>query len=43
MLAEELSHQPGDRVTIFLQGEVAGVEQVEFDRLEVSLDRKSVV
>src|SRR5437899_5917814 len=37
MLAKELSHQLGDGVTVRLQGEVACVDQVVVQRLEVAL------
>ena len=37
MLPEEVSHQPGDLVAVGFQGEVAGVEQVKFQRLQVAL------
>src|SRR5438874_2739256 len=39
MLAEEVAHQPGDGVTLGLQGEMAGVEQVVLQRLQVALVR----
>src|SRR5258708_916585 len=39
VLAEERAHQPGDLVAIRLQGEVAGVEQVVLQRLQVALVR----
>ena len=39
MLAEELPHQLGDLVAVRFQGEVAGVEQVELQRLQVRLVR----
>ena len=35
--AEEFSHQPRDLMAMSSQGEVPGVEQVEFQRLEVAL------
>src|SRR5262249_20393941 len=37
--AEELAHEPSDHVPFAFQREVAGVEQVELYRLEVSLVR----
>src|SRR6266481_9160513 len=37
--AEEVSHEPSDQVPFAFQREVAGVEQVELYRLEVSLVR----
>ena len=37
--AEEVSHKPSDQVPVALQREVPGVEQVEVQRLEVSLVR----
>src|SRR5678815_1374779 len=37
MLAKELSYQLGDLVAIRFQGEVAGVEQTVFQRLQVAL------
>src|SRR5262245_65154081 len=37
--AEEVSHEPSDQVPVAFQREVAGVEQVELYRLEVSLVR----
>ena len=33
--AEEVAHEPGDQVPVAFQCKVAGVEQVELDRLEV--------
>ena len=39
VLAEELPHQLGDLVAVGFQGEVAGVEQVELQRLQVALVR----
>ena len=35
MTLEEGAHQPRDRVAFLLEGEVAGVEQVELDVLQV--------
>src|SRR5262245_17257509 len=37
--AEEVAHEPSDQVPFAFQREVAGVEQVELDRLEVALVR----
>ena len=37
VLTQELSHEVGDLVAVFLQGEVAGVEQVELEGLQVLL------
>ena len=39
MLAKELSHQLGDLVAVRFQSEVAGIEQVILQRLQVSLVR----
>src|SRR5947209_8533755 len=39
VLAEELPHQPGDGVALGLQGEMAGVEQVVLQRLQVPFVR----
>src|SRR5262245_31921833 len=39
VLAEELAHQPSDGIALGLQGEVAGVEQVVRERLQVALVR----
>src|SRR5262249_37193442 len=39
MPAEEVAHEPSDQVPVAFQREVAGVEQVELYRLEVSLVR----
>jgi hypothetical protein len=36
---EEVSHEPSDHVPVTFEREVAGVEQMEFQRLEVSLIR----
>ena len=41
MLAEEFPHQLGDLVAVRFQREVAGIEQVELQRLQVSLVRLS--
>src|SRR6516162_11013095 len=37
--AEEVAHEPSDEVPVAFQREVAGVEQVELQRLEVPLVR----
>src|SRR4029077_7594153 len=39
VLAEELPHQFGDLVAVRFEGEVAGIQQVELQRLQVPLVR----